>query len=191
MLFRSSKVLDFFGIPAVHETEEATEGGATASEETAQATVSEHNTEPTVSEHNTEPTISEHNTGVAVAPKGAIFMAPDNDILSLAHEAPKWVKVSPFIAMLLGLFTAYMFYIRHPDWPGRLAANQRPLYLFLLNKWYFDELYDWAFIRPAKWLGNFLWKRGDGNIMDGTLNGIAMGIVPFFTRLAGRSEERR
>ncbi len=179
-----SKVLDFFGIPAVHETAEAGdtaegEGDAMASEDTATATVSEHNTEPV---------ISEHNTGVAVAPIGAIFMAPDNDILSLAHEAPKWVKVSPFIAMLLGLFTAYMFYIRHPDWPARLAANQRPLYLFLLNKWYFDEIYDWAFIRPAKWLGNFLWKRGDGNIIDGTLNGIAMGIVPFFTRLAGKAQ---
>jgi len=124
----------------------------------------------------------------AIAPIGAIYMAPDNDIMDKAHKVPNWVKVSPFIAMLLGLFTAYMFYIRRPDWPARLAASQRPLYLFLLNKWYFDELYDWLFIRPAKWLGNFLWKRGDGSIIDGTLNGIALGIVPFFTRLAGRAQ---
>jgi len=75
--------------------------------------------------------------------------------LHAAHEAPTWVKVSPFIAMVLGLALSWLFYIRRPDLPVRLAAAQRPLYLFLLNKWYFDELYDWIFVRPAKWLGHF------------------------------------
>jgi NADH-quinone oxidoreductase subunit L len=79
-------------------------------------------------------------------------------------------------------------YIRRPDWPAKLAANQRPLYLFLLNKWYFDEIYDAVFTRPAKWIGNFLWTRGDGNVIDGGINGLAMGIIPFFTRLAGRAQ---
>ena len=126
---------------------------------------------------------------VAVAaPKGAIFMGADNHVIHSAHEAPNWVKVSPFVAMLIGFGFAWLFYIRRPDLPGRLAAQQRPLYLFLLNKWYFDELYDWIIIRPAKWLGNFLWKKGDGKIIDGTINGVAMGIVPFFTRLAGRAQ---
>jgi len=122
------------------------------------------------------------------APKGAIFIGADNHVIHAAHEAPKWVKVSPFIAMLIGFGFAWLFYIRRPDLPGRLAAQQRPLYLFLLNKWYFDELYDYIFIRPAKWLGTFLWKRGDGKVIDGTINGVAMGIVPFFTRLAGRAQ---
>jgi NADH-quinone oxidoreductase subunit L len=72
--------------------------------------------------------------------------------------------------------------------PARLADNNRPLYLFLLNKWYFDEIYDAIFVRPAKALGRFLWRRGDGGVIDGTINGIAMGIVPFFTRLAGRAQ---
>ena len=72
--------------------------------------------------------------------------------------------------------------------PARLAANQQPLYQFLKNKWYFDELYDVVFVRPAKAIGRFLWKRGDGNVIDGTLNGIAMGIIPFFTRLAGKAQ---
>jgi NADH-quinone oxidoreductase subunit L len=72
--------------------------------------------------------------------------------------------------------------------PVRLAAQQRPLYLFLLNKWYFDELYDWIFVRPAKWLGRFLWHKGDGAVIDGALNGLAMGIIPFFTKLAGRAQ---
>ncbi len=118
--------------------------------------------------------------------KGAIFMAADNHVMDEAHHAPKWVKVSPFIAMLLGFVTAYWFYIKNPSLPGRLAENQRPMYNFLLNKWYFDELYDAVFVRPAKALGKFLWKRGDGNVIDGTINGVAMGMVPMITRLASR-----
>ena len=101
---------------------------------------------------------------------------------------PKWVKVSPFVAMLLGFVTAVWFYIINPSLPGRLAENQRPLYLFLLNKWYFDEVFDFLFVRPAKALGHFLWKRGDGGVIDGSINGLAMGIIPFFTRLAGRAQ---
>ncbi len=119
---------------------------------------------------------------------GAMYIGADNQVLDHAHEVPKWVKVSPFVAMLIGFLTAFQFYIRRPDLPGKLARSQRPLYLFLLNKWYFDEIYDFVFVRPARWLGAFLWKRGDGSTIDGTLNGIAMGIVPFFTRLAGRAQ---
>jgi NADH-quinone oxidoreductase subunit L len=120
--------------------------------------------------------------------QGAIFKGPDNHVLHEAHYVPKWVKVSPFIVMLIGFFTAWWFYIKNPAIPHRLAAMFQPLYQFLLNKWYFDELYDFLFIRPAKWLGNFLWKRGDGNVIDGSINGIAMGIVPFFTKLAGKAQ---
>jgi NADH-quinone oxidoreductase subunit L len=122
------------------------------------------------------------------APEGAIFMAADNHVMDDAHHAPKWVKVSPFIAMLIGLATAYWFYIVNPEMPKRLAEVQRPLYLFLLNKWYFDEIYDFLFVRPAKAIGRFFWKRGDGDVIDGTLNGVAMGAVPWFTRLAGRAQ---
>ena len=70
--------------------------------------------------------------------------------------------------------------------PKKLAETQRPLYLFLLNKWYFDEIYDFLFVRPAQAIGRFLWKKGDTAVIDGTINGVAMGIIPFFTRLAGR-----
>ncbi len=123
-----------------------------------------------------------------VAPTGAIFMAPDNHVLHDAHYAPKWVKVSPFVAMLIGFVMAMWFYIWNPEMPKRWADAQRPLYLFLLNKWYFDEIYDAIFVRPAQALGRFLWKRGDENTIDGTINGVAMGIIPFFTRLAGRAQ---
>jgi len=120
--------------------------------------------------------------------EGAIHHAPDNSVLNDAHEVPNWVKVAPFAAMLIGLGMAWWFYILNPSIPGRLAQNQRPLYLFLLNKWYFDEIYNFAIVRPARWLGRTLWKGGDGAIIDGGINGLALGIIPFFTRLAGRAQ---
>ncbi len=124
----------------------------------------------------------------AVPGQGALFRGADNHVLHDAHYVPVWVKLSPFVAMLLGFLTAYQFYIRRPDWPGRLAENQKHLYQFLLNKWYIDEIYDVVFIKPAMWLGRFLWKKGDGVVIDGFLNGLAMSVVPFFTRLAGRAQ---
>jgi NADH-quinone oxidoreductase subunit L len=120
--------------------------------------------------------------------EGAIYTAPGNTVLNDAHYVPKWVKVSPFVAMLLGFMTAFWFYILNPSLPKALAENQRPLYLFLLNKWYVDEIYDFLFVKPARKLGHFLWRGGDGQVIDGFLNGVAMGAVPFFTRLAGRAQ---
>ena len=129
-----------------------------------------------------------HYAFVGKPGEGALYFAPDNHVLDDAHAAPKWVKVSPFIAMLGGLIMALWFYIWNPTLPARLATNFQPLYKFLLNKWYFDEIYDVLFVKPALALGRFFWKRGDGNVIDGFLNGVAMGIVPFFTRLAGRAQ---
>lgn len=132
---------------------------------------------------------AEHHYAFAGQPgEGAIYFAPDNTVLDDAHAVPKWVKTSPFVAMILGFAMAWLFYIKNPSLPGRLAAQQKYLYAFLLNKWYFDELYDFVFVRPAKAIGRFLWKRGDGNVIDGGLNGLAMGIIPFFTRLAGKAQ---
>ncbi len=131
----------------------------------------------------------EHHYAFTGAPgEGALYIGPDNTVLDDAHNVPKWVKVSPFVAMLGGLIMALWFYIWNPSLPARLAENQRPLYLFLKNKWYFDELYNVIFVGPAKGIGRFLWKRGDGDVIDGGLNGVAMGIVPFITRLAGRAQ---
>ena len=59
---------------------------------------------------------------------------------------------------------------------------------FLLNKWYFDEIYDFLFVKPVLWVGRFLWQRGDGTLIDGGINGLAMGLVPLLTRLAGRAQ---
>ncbi|MEJ1991997.1 MAG: NADH-quinone oxidoreductase subunit L [Maritimibacter sp.] len=123
---------------------------------------------------------------VAEAPKGAIYMSPDREALEKAHAAPAWVKTSPFVAMLLGFLMAFWFYIVNPALPKKAAESMPHLYKFLLNKWYFDEVYDFIFVRPAKAIGRFLWKRGDGTVIDGTINGVAMGIVPWFTKQAVR-----
>ena len=120
--------------------------------------------------------------------EAAIFIAPENTVLHEAHYVPTWVKLSPFVAMLIGLITALWFYIWDPAMPRRVAETNRPLYLFLLNKWYFDEIYDFLFVRPARALGQLLWKRGDGDVIDGSLNGVAMGLIPRLTRLAGRAQ---
>jgi NADH-quinone oxidoreductase subunit L len=131
---------------------------------------------------------AEAGHAAALPGQGALYVAADNHVLDDAHHALALVKAAPFLAMTLGLALAFLFYILRPDLPGRLAAQQRPLYLFLLNKWYFDEIYDAVFVRPAKGLGRLLWKRGDGSVIDGTINGVAMGVVPFFTRLAARAQ---
>ena len=117
---------------------------------------------------------------------GSIYMAPDNDLVSLAHYVPVWVKFAPFVAMLCGLALAWLFYIRSPHLPGQLANNQPILYRFLLNKWYFDEIYDAVFVRPAMALGRLLWKKGDGATIDGGLNGLALGILPMLNRVYAR-----
>jgi NADH-quinone oxidoreductase subunit L len=99
--------------------------------------------------------------------KGALFTGAGNEILHSHHDVPALVKWVPFIAMLAGFLLSYQFYIRKPETPKALAAQHPGLYQFLLNKWYFDELYDFLFVRPAMWLGRFLWKKGDGFVIDG------------------------
>ena len=109
----------------------------------------------------------------------------DNEIMHLFHEVPKWVVWSPFVAMVLGFALAWLFYIRNTALPKALAAQHEPLYKFLLNKWYFDELYDLVFVRPAMWLGRFFWKKGDGFLIDGfgpdgvstAVNDVTRGVV--------------
>jgi NADH-quinone oxidoreductase subunit L len=97
----------------------------------------------------------------------ALFTSSANHILEEIEHVPLWVELSPFIAMLVGFGIAWQFYIRSPRTPVELAAQHRGLYAFLLNKWYFDEVYDFLLVRPAKRVGTFLWKRGDGWLIDG------------------------
>jgi NADH-quinone oxidoreductase subunit L len=88
-------------------------------------------------------------------------------ILEDMEHMPALLGYLPTVMMVLGFAVSYLFYIRRPYLPEELANQQPMLYEFLLNKWYFDELYDLIFVRPAKWIGRFLWKFGDGYIIDG------------------------
>ncbi|NML74020.1 NADH-quinone oxidoreductase subunit L [Rhizobium sp. S-51] len=110
--------------------------------------------------------------------KGALFTAEHNEILEEFHHVPLWVKWSPFVAMVAGLLTAWYMYIKSPSTPKVLAEQHRVLYQFLLNKWYFDELYDFLFVRSAKALGRFFWKKGDIGVIDAYgPNGVAAGVA--------------
>jgi NADH-quinone oxidoreductase subunit L len=88
-------------------------------------------------------------------------------IIEDMEEIPHWVKLLPTAMMVIGTYLSYVFYIRRPYIPVELARQHPMLYRFLLNKWYFDELYDFIFVGPVKRIGRFLWKFGDGYIIDG------------------------
>ena len=116
--------------------------------------------------------------------KAALFTGKDNHILHAMHEVPKWVVWSPFVAMLLGFLLALYMYVLRKDVPGKLAAANPVLYRFLLNKWYFDEIYDFLFVKPAMWLGRFLWKKGDGAVIDGLgPDGVSARVVDVTNRV--------
>jgi NADH-quinone oxidoreductase subunit L len=116
----------------------------------------------------------------------AIYILPGHHPLEAAHHAPFWVKIMPLIMGVGGIAVAYLFYIADPTLPRRLAGRFQGLYRFLLNKWYFDELYDRIFVRPAKAIGYGLWKSGDGDVIDGIgPDGISAAIVQI-ARRAGR-----
>jgi NADH-quinone oxidoreductase subunit L len=113
----------------------------------------------------------------------SIFIRPEHQAMTAAHHLPLWAKVAPVAAGLIGILIAWQFYIRRPDIPGLLAARNWPLYRLFLNKWYFDELYDLIFVRPARWLGRFLWKTGDGRLIDGLgPDGLAATTLEFARR---------
>jgi len=94
------------------------------------------------------------------------FSAGNHTLEEIEHISP-WITPVPTVMMLIGLGIAYEFYIRNPALPVELARQHAPLYRFLLNKWYFDELYDLIFVRPTFWLGRLFWHYGDQWLIDG------------------------
>ena len=97
----------------------------------------------------------------------ALFQAPGNTILQDMHHVPGWVASAPSAMMVGGFLIAALFYLALPWLPRILARLFKPIYKFLLNKWYFDELYDFLLVRPAMAIGRLFWKIGDGKIIDG------------------------
>ena len=109
--------------------------------------------------------------GVSDFFRDSLKFADGNHILEDMHEdmhhVPYWIAMLPTLMMALGFMVAWRFYIQKPQLPVELARQQEPLYRFLLNKWYFDEIYDVIFVKPIKRLGRLLWKGGDGWLIDG------------------------
>ncbi|MCO5086997.1 MAG: NADH-quinone oxidoreductase subunit L [Methylobacteriaceae bacterium] len=110
--------------------------------------------------------------------KGTIGQGPDNHIMHEMHDVALGVGLAPSFMMIGGFLVALWFYILKPGTAHRLAEANPVLYRFLLNKWYFDELYDAIFVRPAFWIGRVFWKQGDGKIIDGLgPDGISARVV--------------
>jgi len=114
--------------------------------------------------------IGDHN---AAYWQGAIFTAESNHVLEQIERTPFLIGILPTATGVLGIALAWLFYINNPALPVRLANTFPAIYRFLLNKWYFDELYEFLFVRPSLWLARELWKVGDAQIIDGVPNGLA------------------
>jgi NADH-quinone oxidoreductase subunit L len=104
------------------------------------------------------------------AEKGVAFwqgsIAFDTHLMHAMHEVPLLVKLSATIVMILGLALAWWAYIKDTSVPARFTATFPAIYRFLLNKWYWDELYNLIFVKPAFWFGRLFWKKGDEGTID-------------------------
>ena len=110
----------------------------------------------------------------------SIYINPNNHILEEIHHSPFWVKKIPLVMMGIGFFLSYIFYIIFKDIPSYLSNKMSFIYNFLLNKWYFDELYDFVFVTPLKKAGKFLWLSFDKKVIDGFgPDGISSLIIVF------------
>ena len=116
--------------------------------------------------------------------KEALTVGKDNKIIEEMEHVPHLVSLLPTLMMVGGFLLAYFMYVVAPGSAKAVADSNPVLYRFLLNKWYFDELYDVIFVRPAFWLGRLFWKGGDGKIIDGMgPDGIAARVVDVTNRV--------
>jgi NADH-quinone oxidoreductase subunit L len=96
--------------------------------------------------------------------QGAVAFS--SQLADAAESIPLLIKLMPLIAWIVGLWIAWNNYIRDPEAPARLVGYFPGIYQFVFNKWYFDELYDRIFVRPALWLGRLFWHGGDEGTID-------------------------
>ncbi len=116
--------------------------------------------------------------------RGAIFNGPHNHVLHDAHGVPTWVVWSPLVLTLIGTFVAFWLYVLKEGMARRMAERGGLVHRFLYNKWYFDEAYDFIFVRGAKAVGDLFWKIGDVKIIDGLgPNGAAWASLKSAARL--------
>ena len=94
------------------------------------------------------------------------------------HHIPFLIYYLPAMLGILGFIIAWYMYLKNTKLPAAVASLNEPLYKFLLNKWYFDELYHYVFVIPARGIGKFFWKTIDGYFIDGFgPNGIASMVL--------------
>jgi len=104
----------------------------------------------------------------------SIFVLSSHSALEDAHHVSSWIQMEPIVMASFGIALAVIFYLYRHDWAQAAARALAPLNALFSNKWYFDELYDFLFVRPSMRLGALLWKRGDEALIDGLgPNGIA------------------
>ena len=96
----------------------------------------------------------------------SIFISEKNKAFKLAHYVPLWVKYLPIFLAILGILCAYLFYVLNPNLPKILSKKFSPIYNLFFNKWYFDELYDYLFVKSFIKFGNYFWKKGDEGTID-------------------------
>ena len=96
----------------------------------------------------------------------SIFISEKHKAFKLAHYVPLWVKYLPIFLAILGILCAYLFYVLNPNLPKILSNKFSPIYNLFFNKWYFDELYDYLFVKSFIKFGNFFWKKGDEGTID-------------------------
>ncbi|HXZ69194.1 MAG TPA: proton-conducting transporter membrane subunit, partial [Alphaproteobacteria bacterium] len=117
----------------------------------------------------------------------SLVVLPSHNALEFREHVPEWVHWAPFLVTIGGFATSYYFYVMHPEIPPRIGESRGALYLLAKNKWYFDEIYDFLFVRPIQRLAVILWKGGDGRIIDGLgPDGIAARVqdgTQFFVKL--------
>jgi len=118
--------------------------------------------------------------------RDSLLVLEEHNSIEAAHNGPEWVGLAPLVMGLVGIALAWVFYQRMPWLPALVAHRFRGLYLFLLNKWYFDELYEAIFVRPAKALGYGFWKSGDGAVIDGVGPDGVAAATRDLARRAGR-----
>jgi len=104
---------------------------------------------------------------------GASIQVPANSVMTALGANPPWVTMAPLVLAGIGIAIAVIFYVLVPALPGTLSQRFGGLYRFLLNKWYFDEVYDALLVRPALRLAKFAWHFGDEQVIDGVPNGLA------------------
>ena len=110
--------------------------------------------------------------------QSSIYLSENNHVIESIHYVPKWVKYSPLVMMVIGLITAVIFYLLYPKVPKFLSSQFNPVYKFLLNKWYFDEIYEFIFVKNISRIGNFLSNFGDKRIIDGLgPDGISLRVM--------------